>query len=49
MEICVLKLKKVLMYEYHHDYIRHQNDNKSKLLLRENDGLSYVIKTYLNV
>ena len=30
--LCILELIKVLMYEFHYDYIKNQNDNKSKLL-----------------
>ena len=39
-----VELNKVLMYEFHHDYIKNQYDNKSKLLLTYTDSLMYEIK-----
>ena len=41
--ICVLESSKVLMYEFHYDYIKNGYDNKSKLLFTDN--LMYEIKT----
>ena len=41
--ICVLESSKVLMYEFHYDYIKNGYDNKSKLLFTGN--LMYEIKT----
>ena len=43
--MCILKLSKVLMYEFHSDYIRNKYDNKSKLLFTDTDNLMYEIKT----
>ena len=32
IEMCILELSKVLMYEFYYDYIKSKYDNKSKLL-----------------
>ena len=45
IEMCILKLSKVLMYELHYDYIKNKYDNKSKLLFTYTDILMYEIKT----
>ena len=41
----ILEVSKVLMYEFHCDYIKSKYDNKSKLLFRDTDSLMYEIKT----
>ena len=41
----ILELGKVLMYEFHYDYIKNKYDNKSKLLFKETDSLMHGIKT----
>ena len=43
--MCILDLRKVLMYEFHCDYIKDKYDNKSKLLLTDSDSLMHEIKT----
>ena len=35
IEMCILELSKVLMYEFHYYYIKNKYDNKSKLLMAE--------------
>ena len=30
IEMCILELSKLLMYEFHYDYIKNKYDNKSK-------------------
>ena len=43
--MCILELSKVLMYEFHYDYIEKKNGNNSRLLFTDTDGLMYEIKT----
>ena len=43
--MCVLELSKVLMYEFHCDYLKNIYENKSKLLFTDTDSLMYEIKT----
>ena len=40
-----IRIEKVLMYEFHYDYIKKKYDNKSKLLFTDTDSLMYEIKT----
>ena len=42
--MCILKLSKVLMYEFRYDYIKNKYDNKLKLLFTDTDRLMYEIK-----
>ena len=42
---CILELSKVLMCEFHYDYIKNKYGNKSKLLFTDTDSSMYEIKT----
>ena len=37
--MCFLESSKVLMYEFHYDYIKNRYDNNSRLLLTDTDSL----------
>ena len=43
--MCILDLSRILMYEFHCDYIRNKYDNDSGLLFTDNDSLMYEVKT----
>ena len=43
--MCILELSKVLMYEFHYDYIKNKYGNNSRLLFTETNSLMYEIKT----
>ena len=43
--MCILELSKVLMYRFHHDYIKKKYDSKSKLLITDTESLMYELKT----
>ena len=45
IEVCILDLSKVLIYEFHYDYIKDKYDRKSKLLLKDTDSSMHEIKT----
>ena len=41
----MLDLSKLLMYEFHHDYIKDKYGNNSRILFNDIDGLMYEMKT----
>ena len=43
--MCILDLSKVLMYEFHYDYIKNKYGNNSRLLFTDTGTLMYKIKT----
>ena len=43
--MCILELSKVLIYEFHYDFIKTKYDSKSKPLFTDTDSLMYEIKT----
>ena len=43
--MCILELIKVLMYEFHYDYIKNKYGNNSRLLFTDTDCLMYESKT----
>ena len=43
--MCIFELSKVLMYEFHYDYIKNKYDNNSRILFIDTDSLMYEIKT----
>ena len=43
--MCILELNKVLMYEFHYDYIKNKFENKSTLLFTNTDSLMYENRT----
>ena len=43
--MCILDFSKVLMYEFHFDYIKNKQSNSSRLLFTDTDNLMYDIKT----
>ena len=45
VDMCLLYLSKVLMYEFHYDYSKNKYGNKSRLLFTDVDSLIYEIKT----
>ena len=43
--MCVLDISKVLMYEFHYDYIETKYGNNSRLLSNDGDSFMYKMKT----
>ena len=43
--MCILDLSTVLMYEFHHAYIKNKYGYNSRLLFTDIDSLIYQIKT----
>ena len=48
-EMCILELSKVLMYQFHYDYIKNEYENKSKLLFKDTESLMYEYNEYNDV
>ena len=42
--MCILELRKVLMYTFHYDYIKNKYGNNSRLLFIDTDSLMHEIK-----
>ena len=42
--MCILELSKILMYEFHYDYIKNKYGNNSRLIFKDTDSLMYEIK-----
>ena len=42
--MCILELRRVLMYEFHYDYIKNKYGNNSELLFADPDSLMYEMK-----
>ena len=45
VEMCMLDLSEVLMYEFHYDYIKNKYGNNSRLLFTSKNSFMYEIKT----
>ena len=45
IEIWLLELSKLLMYEFHYGYIKSKHKNESKLLFTDTHSLMYEIET----
>ena len=44
MGMCILDLSKMLMYNFHHNYIKKKYNNRARLLFTDTDSLTYEIE-----
>ena len=42
--MCILDLSKMLMYDFHYNYIKKKYDNRARLLFTNTDNLTYEIE-----
>ena len=47
--MCILELSKVLLYEFHYDYIKNKYGNNSRLLFTDIDSSMYEISMMLKI